>query len=79
LKPHGRLDAAGLVRVLLDHDADPNARLNAPVLERVHNDGDPSLAEGATPLMRAAKDADVAVMRLLLDKGADINARTKTQ
>ena len=49
------------------------------MLERAHNDGDPNLGEGATPLMRAAKDADIAVMRLLLDKGADINARTKTQ
>ena len=27
-KPHGRLDAAGLVGVLLDHAADPNARLD---------------------------------------------------
>jgi ankyrin repeat protein len=78
-KPHGRLDAAGLVRILLDHAADPNARLKAPVLERVHNDGDPNLGEGSTPLMRAAKDADVTVMRALLDKGADVNARAKTQ
>ena len=78
-RPHGRLDAAGLVGVLLEHAADPDARLAAPVLERAHNDGDPNLGDGATPLMRAAKDADVAVMRLLLDKGADVNARTKTQ
>jgi len=78
-KPHGRLDAAALVAALLQHAADPNARLKAPVLERIHNDGDPNLGEGATPLMRAAKDADVTVMRLLLDKGADTNARTKTQ
>ena len=78
-KPHGTLDAADLVGALLAHGADANARLKAPVLERIHNDGDPNLAEGATPLMRAAKDADVRVMRLLLDKGADVNARTKTQ
>jgi hypothetical protein len=47
------------------------------VLERVHNDGDTNLGEGATPLMRAAKDADVAVMRALLDAGADVHARTR--
>jgi ankyrin repeat protein len=78
-KPHSRLDAAGLVGALLAHAADPNARLAAPILERAHNDGDPNLGDGATPLMRAAKDADVEVMRLLLDKGADVNARTKTR
>jgi len=78
-KPHGRLDAAGLVDVLLAHAGDPNARLKAPVLERAHNDGDSALGEGATPLMRAAKDADVSVMRLLLDKGADLDARTRNQ
>jgi hypothetical protein len=78
-KPHGRLDAAGLIGTLLAHAADPNARLKAPVLERVHNDGDPNLGEGATPLMRAAKDADVSMMGLLLDKGADVDARTRNQ
>jgi ankyrin repeat protein len=75
-KPHAAIDAATLVGALLDHGANPNATLKSPVLERVHNDGDPNLAEGATPLMRAAKDADVSVMKSLLDKGADVNART---
>jgi ankyrin repeat protein len=77
-KPHASMDAAGLVSVLLKHGADPKQTLRASVLERAHNDGDPNLAEGATPLMRAAKDADVRVMRLLLDAGADLHARTKT-
>jgi ankyrin repeat protein len=77
-KPHASIDAAELVRILLAHGADPNLPLKAPVLERIHNDGDTNLGQGATPLMRAAKDADVAVMRALLDAGADINARTTT-
>jgi ankyrin repeat protein len=76
-KPHSTIDAAALVTVLLAHGANPNQTLKAPVLERVHNDGDTSLADGATPLMRAAKDADVGVMRVLLDGGANVNARTK--
>jgi uncharacterized protein len=76
-KPHSTITAADLVASLLDHGANPNATLKSPVLERVHNDGDASLAEGATALMRAAKDADVVVMKSLLDHGADIQARTK--
>jgi ankyrin repeat protein len=35
------------------------------------------LDEGATPLMRAARAGDSAVMRLLLDKGADPKLTTK--
>jgi len=76
-KPHARIDAAELVRIMLARGADPNLTLKAPVLERIHNDGDTNLGDGATPLMRAAKDADVTVMRLLLGAGADVNARTK--
>ena len=33
--------------------------------------GDTGLGEGATPLMRAARSGDYAVMKLLLAKGAD--------
>jgi uncharacterized protein len=76
-KPHARIDAAELVRIMLARGADPNLTLKAPVLERIHNDGDTNLGEGATPLMRAAKDADFPVMRALLGAGADVNARTK--
>jgi ankyrin repeat protein len=65
------LDAAGLVQVLLAKGANPNARLKKPILGRYHDAGDASMAEGTTPLMRAAKGTDVAVMRLLLDSGAD--------
>lgn len=67
----GRLSAEDLVKVLLDHGADPNATLHAPLLMRQHNGGDPSLGNGATPLMRAAKAADVDLVRTLLDRGAD--------
>ena len=65
------LDAAGLVKVLLDHHADPNAQLKKPIMKRHHDASDGALATGTTPLMRAAKTGDVAVMRLLLDNGAD--------
>jgi uncharacterized protein len=67
------LTAAALVARLLDRRANPNAQLTAPLIERVHNNGDASLGAGATPLMRAAKKGDVAIMRVLIDHGADVN------
>jgi ankyrin repeat protein len=67
-----KLDAAGLVKVLLAHGANPNARLTRPIIGRHHTPtGDASLGEGATPLARAAKSNDLAVMRMLFDAGAD--------
>ena len=66
------IDAAEMIKILLEHGANPNARLKKPIIGR-HNNlvGDTSLGEGTTPLMRAAKTNDLAVMRLLLDSGAD--------
>ena len=64
------LNAADLVKRLLAHGANPNARLRKPVLGRHHDGGDATLGEGPTPLMRATKTNDVAVMKLLLDAGA---------
>jgi uncharacterized protein len=64
------LDAADLVKRLLAHGANPNARLKKPVIGRHHDGGDASLGEGTTPLMRAVKTNDLEVMTLLLDAGA---------
>jgi ankyrin repeat protein len=71
-KLRAEIDAAGIVKVLLAHGANPNLRLQKPIIGR-HNNlvGDTSLGEGTTPLMRAAKANDLAIMRLLLDGGAD--------
>lgn len=70
-KPSGMLDAVDVVELLLAHRANPNARLTATMMQRHHTAGDSALGAGATPLMRAAKSGDVAVMRLLLAAGAD--------
>jgi uncharacterized protein len=66
-----KLTALDLIRILLDHGAKPNAQLLTPTLQRAHTPGESTLAEGSTPLMRAAKNGDAAAMRLLLDRGAD--------
>lgn len=63
--------ALDVIQVLLKHGADPNARLKLPTLYRAHTPGEGTLAEGSTPLMRAAKNGDAAALTLLLDHGAD--------
>ena len=66
----GSVDAA---KMLLAHGADPNRALKAKVLKRVYNPGDGRLAEGSTPLMRAAKSGDIAMMTVLIAGGADLD------
>jgi ankyrin repeat protein len=78
-KPSGSLGPLDVVKLLLERGANPNAVLKTPLLMRQHNGGDPSLGEGATPLMRAAKVSDTTIIRLLLDKGADPNLRLRSQ
>ena len=73
-KPSGALDAVDLTRRLLEKKADPNAKLKAAIMQRQHTIGDSTLAAGATPLMRAAKSGDEAIVRLLLEAGADPRA-----
>src|SRR5688572_25355992 len=70
-KPSGALDAVDIVGKLLEKKADPNAKLKAAIMQRQHTQGDSTLGAGATPLMRAAKSGDIAIVRLLLDAGAD--------
>src|SRR5206468_6852309 len=54
------------------------AALNAPLPGRSGMDsGDTTLDTGTTPLMRAARAGDAAVMRLLLERGADPKLTTK--
>jgi ankyrin repeat protein len=70
-RPSGVLDAVDVVRALLEHQADPNAKLKAAIMQRQHTAGDSTLAAGATPLMRAAKSGDIAMVKVLLAGGAD--------
>jgi ankyrin repeat protein len=69
-----KLDGAALVKELLAHGANPNATLNtAPPKISLDPGATLNFGKGATPLMRAARTNDIAVMRLLLDAGADAN------
>jgi ankyrin repeat protein len=72
-KASGRLSAGDVISLLLARGANPNLTLKAPLLMRQHSTGDPSLGEGATALMRAAKVTDLEVMRQLLQRGANPN------
>jgi ankyrin repeat protein len=68
-----RIDSVGLVKVLLEHGAQPDIALRRgrPARKGDQIFGDPFLVEGATPFFLAAKRGDVPVMRLLLEHGAD--------
>jgi len=67
-----QLDGVDLVKRLLAKGANPNARLTGKPLKRHHDAGSTmNFGEGTTPLIRAARTNDVAVMKALLDSSAD--------
>jgi ankyrin repeat protein len=77
-KEDDALPSLDLIGALLDRHANPNAQLIKYLPGRSGMDaGDTTLGGGTTPLMRAARAGDAAVMRLLLAKGADPNLTTK--
>ncbi len=68
-----RVDTLAFARFLLDRGADPNARQT----ERFNNRERNNLNRvGATPYLLAAKHADVPLMRLLAEYGADTRTPT---
>ena len=72
------LPSLELIEALLAHGANVNTRLvkNLPGKSGMDS-GDTTLDEGATPLMRAARSGDAPVMRLLIEKGADLKLTTR--
>jgi ankyrin repeat protein len=72
------LPSLDVVRALIDRGAKLDVPLTRPLTVRSGMDfGDTTLGAGATPLMRAARAGDHAVIRLLLEQGANARATTK--
>ena len=75
LRPGSRrpdsIGAMDMINALLAQGAKPDSTLPGPIPDKKALGGGSAVAADATPLFRAAKSADLVVMRLLLDKGAD--------
>jgi uncharacterized protein len=70
-------DPIDLIKALLTKGADPNLRTDTtPVHGLMQFDGSWVNFDGQTPFIRAALSGDIAVMRLLLQHGADANIAT---
>ena len=68
-----RMTGLEIMAKLLDHGANPNARLKkqTPYRTKVDRGSDTMLGAGTTPFLRAARAGDAPAMRLLLKRGAD--------
>jgi len=69
--PKADMDHLEYIKLLLDRDADPNARAKENTLTRTIFTMQWFYEAGATPFVRAAQSSDTALMQLLLDYGAD--------
>jgi uncharacterized protein len=74
-----KLDSLDIVKSALEHGANPNAVLNERLrgIRAAFDRPDPLLDAGTTAFMRAARAADVPVMKLLLEHGANGKLETK--
>ena len=68
-----------IIRMLLDNGARVDVPLRAalPYRTKLDRGGDGVLGAGTTPLIRAAKSADVPVIKMLLERGADAKVATR--
>ncbi|HET9217255.1 MAG TPA: ankyrin repeat domain-containing protein, partial [Terriglobia bacterium] len=75
--PKPDMDHLEFIKILLDHGADPNARVNGNTETRTIFTMQWFYEAGATAFVRAAQSGDTALMRLLLKHGADPKAVTR--
>jgi ankyrin repeat protein len=66
----GKLDELGFIKMLLAKGADPNGVLKTKLPAR-QTQGPVAVPPGATPFYRAARSADLELMKVLLEFGAD--------
>jgi len=71
IDPLNETNGLAIVRMLLERKANPNMQL----FFRPANLRGSTNTRGSTPLIRAATNADLEVMKLLLEKGADVNLK----
>ncbi len=72
----GDMDTLEYIKLLLDKKANPNAAIRENTLTRTIFTMQWFFEDGATPFIRAAQSSDTALMKLLLDYGADPKAIT---
>jgi ankyrin repeat protein len=85
-KDNGKVDPMDLIKMLVEHGADVNAKLTKMMVPRAVLDfPDVMMGEGATPLVAAGMahqnpirggEQPIEAIKLCLEKGVDINAAT---
>jgi len=69
--PKPDMDSLEYIRLLLDHKADVNVQIRENTLTRTIFTMQWFFERGATPFVRASQSSDVALMKLLLERGAN--------
>jgi len=65
-------DPVAIVKLLLDHGANPDLQNSKAGLPRHHGGSDQANGAGTTPLMRATASGDLPVVQVLLDHHANV-------
>jgi ankyrin repeat protein len=69
--PKPDMDGLEYIRLLLDHKADPNAQIRVNTMTRTIFTMQWLMEPGATAFLRASQSSDTALMKLLLERGAN--------